>query len=105
MPGSARLQPLTAQSEHAARRVYTEREQRLREDIPPASMISFWYGNRYVGVTRGHPSDIEAARARLMRTVHEQAAPHTLAREVYELGRAGAQLTWLMVRKDLTFFR
>jgi|UPI0002E75FDF hypothetical protein len=40
-----------------------------------------------------------------MRTVHEQAAPHTLAREVCQLGRAGAQLDVRMMRKDLTFFR
>ncbi|BCZ81891.1 hypothetical protein PTKU64_55660 [Paraburkholderia terrae] len=67
-------------------------------------MINLWYGSRYGGVSRGHPSDIEAP-ARRMRTVHEQVAPHTLASEVYQFGRPGAQLTCGMVRKDLTFSR
>lgn len=68
---------------------------------PPAPMISFWFGNRYLGVTKGHPSDIESARAKLMRSVREQAAPHTLKREVEQLSRADAQLTCGWVKQDL----
>lgn len=72
---------------------------------PPAPMIAFWFGNRYLGVTTGHPADIEGARAKLMRTVRDEAAPHTLFREVYQLSHAGAQLKCGTVVRDLSFSR
>lgn len=80
---------------------------------PTAPLISFWYGNHYLGVTRGHPSDIESARAQLLRTVREQllraareqGSLHALEREVFQLSRAGAQLSCGMVRKDLSYSR
>jgi hypothetical protein len=34
---------------------------------PPPPHIAFLYGTHYLGETRGHPSDIEAARAKVLR--------------------------------------
>lgn len=34
---------------------------------PPACHIGFWYGDHYLGEVRGHPSDVPAAQAKLMR--------------------------------------
>ena len=70
---------------------------------PPAPMIAFWYRNHYLGVTTGHPSNIEDAREKLMRSVREQATPHSLFREVYQLSHAGAQLKCGFVVRDLSF--
>ncbi|RQR65656.1 hypothetical protein DIE18_04190 [Burkholderia sp. Bp9125] len=80
---------------------------------PTAPLISFWYGDHYLGVTRGHPSDVEAARSKLLRVVREQllravreqVPVHALEREVFQLSRAGAQLSCGMVRKDLSYSR
>lgn len=34
---------------------------------PPAPHIAFWYGTHYLGETRGHPSNVEAARQKVIR--------------------------------------
>ncbi|WP_434716024.1 NUDIX domain-containing protein [Paraburkholderia sp. A3RO-2L] len=36
---------------------------------PAAPHIAFWYGDTYLGETRGHPDDVEGAKARLMRQI------------------------------------
>jgi hypothetical protein len=72
---------------------------------PPAPTISFWYGERYLGVAKGHPSNIEAARAKLLAEVQNSVSPKSLDREVSQLKRAGAQLRCGTVVQDLSFSR
>lgn len=36
---------------------------------PAAPHIAFWYGDIYIGETRGHPEDVEAAKATLARSI------------------------------------
>ncbi|MBK3780017.1 hypothetical protein G3A43_07090 [Paraburkholderia aspalathi] len=69
---------------------------------PPRPMISFWLGRRYLGVTAGLPSDIEAARAKLKQAISSQLEEHVRDRELAQLNRAGAQLSCGMVVMDLT---
>lgn len=36
---------------------------------PSAPHIAFWYGDTYIGQTRGHPEEVEGAKARLARQI------------------------------------
>ncbi|KVP96474.1 hypothetical protein WJ97_11330 [Burkholderia ubonensis] len=36
---------------------------------PTAPHIAFWYGDTYIGETRGHPDDVDGAKARLARHI------------------------------------
>jgi 8-oxo-dGTP pyrophosphatase MutT (NUDIX family) len=36
---------------------------------PAVPHIGFWYGDAYLGETRGHPADVEGAKTRLMRQI------------------------------------
>lgn len=60
---------------------------------PPMPKISFWAGNRYLGVTTGLPATVNAARAKLMNAIRSQAANHNCTVELNLLSRASAELS------------
>ncbi|KVP40012.1 NUDIX hydrolase [Burkholderia ubonensis] len=52
---------------------------------PAAPHIAFWYGDTYIGQTRGHPDDVEAAKARLARHIRILEGIENAARLTYML--------------------
>lgn len=69
---------------------------------PPAPHIGFWYGTHYLGETRGHPSNIEAARAKVIRFHNFFEPGPDGARVRNRLPFAGARLYCGAIVKHLT---
>lgn len=69
---------------------------------PPPPHIAFWYGNHYLGETRGHPSNIETARAKVKHTLDMLDPGLEGAGRRNRIPFAGARLYCGEISKELT---